>query len=86
MTGAKLPPGVIRDEYARSDVNLENCELVQFCMRDKRGSITSINVSRHGLRLVHPEKRHSRIRDVRPGDYVVFLGDRRLIVEVVVYR
>jgi hypothetical protein len=83
---SNLPPGVTRDRDARQDVTLENCELLKFCLRDERRAFTSINVSRHGPSLVQPEKKLSRLRDVRPGDYVLLEGARSLVTEVVVYR
>jgi hypothetical protein len=53
---AQLPKGVTRDRDARSDVTLENCMLLKFCMCDQRGGHMSINVSRREPILVRPEK------------------------------
>ena len=80
------PPGISRDRYCSPNVTLETAwavfvELERF--EDHRWEFMFWRGEKlpAGLEISHP-----RIRDLRPGDTVVFNGWRRKVVRVEIFR
>ena len=81
-----LPDGVTRDRYCSPLVNLENChalyvELERF--EDKRFQFMYWRRIDSSPQLQTNKK---RMRDLRPGDIVVFEGWKRVVRLVQVFR
>ncbi len=80
------PPGISRDRYCSPNVTLESAwaifvELERF--EDHRWEFMFWRGDKKSpeLRIFKP-----RIRDLRPGDIVVFNGWRRTVVRVEIFR
>ena len=82
-----LPTGVVRSRDMGSHVTLENCHALQFYLEPKGQATTrSIIVWRKGIKRVRPVEPRKHLRDIRPGDEVICLDKKELVVGVEIYR
>ncbi len=82
-----LPDGVTRSPEIGRHVTLENCHALQFRLQSRGGEASrSIIVWRDRPKHVRPVDPRKRLRDMRPGDRVVFIGKEETVVAVEVYR
>lgn len=78
--------GVVRSRYLRPDVTLETCEALLFHLEpDTPGTFESV-IALRGSSTVRPVEKSTRLRDHRPGDYIIFQGRHRLIIGVEIDR
>ena len=82
-----LPDGVTRSKDIANDVTLDNCHAIQLHF-DPQGDATasSLIVWRDGPKHTRPLDENKRLRDLRPGDAVVFKGRTLTICQVEIYR
>ncbi len=83
----ELPPGVTRSRDISQDVNLDNCHAIQFYIEPEGdGAASSLIVWRDGPKHTRPLDKSKRLRDLRPGDPLLFKGRTLTIREVEIYR
>ena len=74
------------NEHAARNVTLDTCHALQFHLAPHRNEVSRSVIiwqgSRADLRLVGRE----RLRDVRPGDEVIYQGRPERVVSVEIYR
>ncbi len=81
-----LPAGVLRDRYCSPFVGLENCSALYIELEPLDDQRCQFMYWR-GLKSAPPlECSKPRLRDLRPGDRVVFDGWKRKVRLVLVYR
>ena len=84
---APLPPSVTRSRHISQDVTLDDCHAIQFCLEpDGDAAASSLIVWRDGPKHTRPFDKSKRMRDLRPGDALLFKGRTLTICGVEVYR
>ena len=82
-----LPPGVTRSRDICQEVNLDNCHAIQFYLEPEGdAAASSLIVWRDGPKHTRPLDKSKRLRDLRPGDALLFKGRTLTIREVEIYR
>ena len=82
-----LPPGVTRSQDITADITLDNCHAIQLYFEPQGdASASSLIIWRDGPKYTRPLDKSKRLRDLRPGDAVVFKGRTLIIFEVEIYR
>ena len=82
-----LPPGVTRSRDICREVNLDNCHAIQFYLEPEGDAAAStLIVWRDGPKHTRPLDKSKRLRDLRPGDALLFKGRTLTIREVEIYR
>ncbi len=82
-----LPPGVTRSRDICQEVNLDNCHAIQFYLEPEGdAAASSLIVWRDGPKHTRPLDMSKRLRDLRPGDALLFKGRTLTIREVEIYR
>ena len=84
---AELPPGVTRSRDISQDVNLDNCQAIQFYPEPEGDAVaSSFIVWRDGPKHTRPLDKSQRLRELRPGDALLFKGRTLTIRAVEIYR
>ena len=84
---AELPPGVTRSRDIFQDVTFDNCHAIQFYLEPEGdAAASSLIVWRDGPKHTRPLDMSKRLRDLRPGDALLFKGRTLTIREVEIYR
>ncbi len=84
---AELPPGVTRSRDIFQDVTFDNCHAIQFYLEPEGDAVaSSFIVWRDGPKHTRPLDKSKRLRDLRPGDALLFKGRTLTIREVEIYR
>ena len=86
MPADLLPEGVTRSQHAISSLTLDTCHTLKFALQTEPPSSRELIVWRDGPKYTRPDERGKRIRDLRPGDVVIFQGKREVIVGLEIYR
>ncbi len=79
--------GVERERYCNPHTTLENCHALQlyfkpYLLQLRRSVIVWRGRTKH-TRLAEPSV---RLRDLRPGDYVIYCGQQERLTRVEIYR
>ena len=84
---AELPPGVTRSRDIFQDVTFDNYHAIQFYLEPEGdAAASSLIVWRDGPKHTRPLDKSKRLRDLRPGDALLFKGRTLTIREVEIYR
>ena len=82
---SKLPPGVTRSKDINQNATLDNCFAVKFELEAEDQGRSSLIVWRDGPKNIRPLEK-TRLRDLRPDDYVQSFGKRIRVLSVEIYR
>ena len=86
MSTNELPDGVTRSNETSPDATLDTCFALKFDFEGPNGQGTkSVIVWRDGPKNIRPLEK-TRLRDIRPGDYVESFGNRECVEAVEIYR
>lgn len=79
--------GITRDRYASPTVTIETCHAIRFYFQPgPDGSERVAIVWRDSPSRVRPVESGKRLRDLRPGDRVLFNGNEETLIAVEIYR
>ena len=78
---------ITRDRYCRPNVTLANCSAILLRLEPPRNaSVCTLIVWHDKLKWTRPLDPQKRIRDLRPGDEILFHGKRKRVMALEIYR